>query len=159
MSYDSEAETLKHIRKVQSNIGIFARRLLERGEAHDQSKLGPDEKPLFDEYTPKLSAVTYGSPEYRAMLDGLKPALTSHYRLNSHHPEHHPNGINSFDLLDLLEMFCDWKAATERHTDGDIEKSIEINAKRFDLSPQLVAILRNTVNRLGWETNTKGGST
>jgi len=150
MQYDSTAETLKHIRKVQANLGRFARLLMERGECHDDSKLGPEEKPLFDEYTPKLSGVTYGSPEYRLMLEGLRPALNHHNAANSHHPEHYPNGLDGFDLLDLVEMLCDWKAATERHNDGDITRSIEINEKRFLMSPQIANILRNTVSRLGW---------
>jgi hypothetical protein len=42
-------------------------------------------------------------------------------------------------------MFCDWKAATMRHNDGDIRKSIEINKKRFKMSEDLAQIFRNTV--------------
>lgn len=42
-------------------------------------------------------------------------------------------------------MFIDWKAATERHADGDIIKSIEINKNRFKISDQLIKILLNTV--------------
>jgi hypothetical protein len=102
------------------------------------------EKDLFDEYTPKLSAVTYGSKEYQEMLAKLKPALAHHYASNSHHAEHYPDGINGFDLLDLLEMFCDWKAATLRHNDGNILKSIEHNTKRFNISTQLAQIFKNT---------------
>lgn len=49
------------------------------------------------------------------------------------------------NLLDILEMLCDWKASSERHNDGNINKSIEINANRFNMSPQLVKILENTV--------------
>ena len=59
-------------------------------------------------------------------------------------------GINGMSLLDLLEMFCDWKAATERHADGDIKRSIEINRDRFNMSPQLAQILDNTRIELGW---------
>jgi hypothetical protein len=81
-------------------------------------------------------------------LDGLKVALDHHYRNNSHHPEHYTNGVNGFDLFDLIEMFMDWKAATERHTDGDIHKSIKINTNRFQLSKQLADIFKNTANRL-----------
>lgn len=202
--YDSTAETLLHIRKVQANLGLMARALLLRGEVHDDSKLGPEEKPLFDEYTPKLSATTYGSAEYKEHLKGLKPAKDHHDSVNSHHPEHYKlwhcpfcernlqesdtwvsdgsttdedgnptrfclrctgghgiyeftvtekdrvHSLEGFDLLDLVEMLCDWKAATERHADGDIMKSLEINEGRFHISPQVMSILRNTVNRLGW---------
>jgi hypothetical protein len=44
-------------------------------------------------------------------------------------------------------MFFDWKAATERHADGDIFKSILINEKRFGISEQLVRIMQNTAAR------------
>jgi len=54
--------------------------------------------------------------------------------------------VNNMNLFDLLEMIVDWLAATKRHADGDINKSIEINTERFGLSPQLVNILKNTVD-------------
>ena len=50
------------------------------------------------------------------------------------------------NLIDLLEMICDWKAATLRHDDGDIYKSLEINHQRFGYSYQLHHILKNTVD-------------
>lgn len=56
-------------------------------------------------------------------------------------------GIEGMDLFDIVEMLCDWFAATLRHADGDIDKSIGINEKRFRISPQLSRIFRNTVKR------------
>ena len=41
-------------------------------------------------------------------------------------------------------MFCDWKAATERHNDGNLLKSIQINAQRFGYDDQLKRIFLNT---------------
>lgn len=55
------------------------------------------------------------------------------------------SSINKMNLFDLLEMFIDWTAASQRHADGDINKSIEINTARFALSPQLVEIFKNTI--------------
>lgn len=55
------------------------------------------------------------------------------------------SSVNEMNLFDILEMLVDWVAATKRHSDGDIHKSIEINTKRFSLSPQLVEILKNTI--------------
>jgi hypothetical protein len=150
MSYDSRKDTLQHIERVNELLLMAAKRLLIRGKKHDASKLESPEKELFDEYTPKLKNSTYGSDEYNEHLKGLKTALDHHYAENSHHPEHHKNGINDFDLFDLVEMFFDWKAATERHADGDIRKSIEINKDRFGISEQICQIFRNTVDRLGW---------
>ena len=34
-------------------------------------------------------------------------------------------------------MLADWKAATERHADGDLLRSLRLNTERFGLSPQL----------------------
>lgn len=128
-----------------------ASELIRRANVHDSSKLKSPEKELFDEYTPKLKNCTYGSDEYKDFLKGLKVALDHHYKLNSHHPEHYENGVNGFDLFDLIEMFFDWKAASERHSDGSIYKSIEINKGRFGLSEQLCSIMINTSTRLGYD--------
>jgi hypothetical protein len=49
-------------------------------------------------------------------------------------------------LVDLVEMFCDWKSATLRHHDGNLLKSIEINAKRFHIDKQLETIFNNTAS-------------
>ena len=50
------------------------------------------------------------------------------------------------NLVDIVEMFCDWKAATERHHDGNLHKSIEKNAVRFEMNAQLVKIFENTAD-------------
>ncbi len=101
---------------------------------------------MFDEYTPKLAASTYGSDEYKAFLAAMKPALDHHYAANSgHHPEGNPRGIQGMSLVDLTEMLCDWLAATRRHADGDIRRSIEINQKRFGYGDELKQILLNTL--------------
>ena len=49
-------------------------------------------------------------------------------------------------LIDLIEMICDWKAASERHADGNVYKSIEINQERFGYSDELKNIFNNTVD-------------
>lgn len=144
----TNCDTFRHIERVRNLLNVCAIELLKRGETHDQTKLEPPEVGLFTEYTPKLAECTYGSDEYREFLDKLKPALDHHYAHNRHHPEHHKNGIDDMNLLDIVEMLCDWKAASERHNDGNIRKSIEINANRFGLSPQMVKILENTADLL-----------
>jgi hypothetical protein len=148
MSYDSTADTLTHIRRVQALLGLMARELMVRGEVHDASKLSPQEKPLFDEMTPLLKTLTYNSDEYKASLLKLGAALRHHYAANTHHPEHFENGVAGMSILDVVEMLCDWKAASERTKDGDIRKSIEVGIDRFKIEPQLASILRNSVDML-----------
>lgn len=141
-------DTFRHIERVRNLLNACVVDLLKRAEKHDQTKLETPEVEAFTEYTPKLAGCTYGSDEYRGYLAAIKPALDHHYAHNRHHPEHHKNGVNDMNLLDVLEMLCDWKASSERHNDGNIRKSIEINANRFGLSPQMVAILENTADVL-----------
>lgn len=145
--YDSKSDTLIHIKRVSELLSLAAIELLKRGNCHDDSKLKSPEKELFDKYTPKLKDCTYGSDEYKGYLKELGVALSHHYENNSHHPEHYPNGIGDMDLFDVIEMFFDWKAAGERHADGNIYKSIEHNKKRFGLSDQLESIFINTANK------------
>jgi hypothetical protein len=144
MKYSSRKDTLKHIKQVRKNIGLVIRELRLRGKLHDRSKLQKEEKAGFDEYTPKLAGATYGSGEYKQFLKELKPYLDHHYARNSHHPEHYEQGIRGMNLIDLLEMFCDWYAATKRHKDGDIMRSIAINQERFGYSDDLKAVFENT---------------
>ncbi len=150
MSYDSRQDTLDHIARVGDLLDVFREYLETRASKHDSTKLEEPEKALFDEWTPKLKALEYGSDEYRAALAALKPALDHHYAAWSHHPEHFENGINGMSLLDLIEMFCDWKAAGERHATGNFAKSLEINRERFKMSDQLAEIFENTRKELGW---------
>lgn len=145
--YDSTADTLKHIKRVSELLMGVIIELLQRARYHDASKLAEPEKSIFDKMTPKLAGSTYGSDEYKSYLAEMKVALDHHYKNNSHHPEHYQSGIAGMDLLDLIEMYCDWKAAGERHKDGNILKSIEINSTRFQMSEQLVSIFRNTAER------------
>ena len=145
-------ETFKHIEVIRNLLNMMVSELLKRGEIHDQSKLGDIERKTFVEYTPKLKNSTYGSEEYNGFLKAMKPALDNHYAENRHHPDHFKNGINDMNLIDVLEMIIDWKAASLRHDDGDIAKSIDIGAKRFDISPQLVAILQNTIRDFNLES-------
>lgn len=146
--YDSRPDTEAHIARVAALLTDVIGELAYRADVHDASKLQTPERQMFDEYTPKLRAVTYGSPEYEAVRqEMLATALAHHYAHNSHHPEHYADGIAGMSLLDLIEMLADWKAATERHADGNLTKSLAINAPRFGM---LARILENTVREMGW---------
>jgi hypothetical protein len=145
--YDSTADTQAHIDRVQELLF----NLIWRASRHDQSKLADPEKAAFDVLTPRLKDLQYGSDEYRACLKEMKPALEHHYGANSHHPEHYPDGIDGMSLLDVMEMLCDWKAASERHATGSIRQSLAHNKERFGISDQLASILANTAEEMGWK--------
>lgn len=150
---ECQVETQKHIENVRKYIRFLIDKLDLRGVKHDSSKLESPEVELFAEYTLGLASMTYGSEEYKDSLEKLKPALDHHYASNRHHPEHFVNGVNDMTLIDLAEMFCDWKASTLRHNDGNLLKSIEINAERFNMDSQLTAIFMNTARMLDEHDN------
>ena len=141
---ECQVDTIKHIEKVRKYIKLFMDKLAIRGVEHDRLKLESPEVEIFTEYTPKLAQSTYGSEEYNEFLKEMNIALQHHYANYRHHPEHFTKGINDMNLVDIVEMLCDWKAASERHNDGNLLKSIEINAQRFGMSEQLTQILVNT---------------
>lgn len=140
-------ETWEHIHRVRELLTFCINEMLSRSLLHDQSKLRSPELEGFAQCNGTLAGTTYGSEEYNARKKStLLTALTSHYRHNRHHPEHFKEGIDEMNLIDVLEMFCDWMASSERHNDGNIRKSIEINGDRFDMSPQLIRLLENTAD-------------
>lgn len=141
---DSTKETQEHINRVGEFIGVIITGLVDRACKHDASKLKEPEKAIFDEVSGKLKEMTYGSKEYFAQFEKMRPALDHHYAKNSHHPEYHAAGIKGMDLIDIIEMFCDWCAATERHDDGNIGRSINNNMDRFGYEEILASIFVNT---------------
>ena len=141
------SETLKHINKVREKLWVIVQELDRRAAKHDASKFESPEAEIFAQNTPKLAKTEYGTDDYKKLLDETRVAITHHYSKNDHHPEHFTQGIEAMDLLQITEMLCDWIAATERNKNGNIHKSIEVNTERFNLSPQLVNILTNTVHR------------
>lgn len=141
---ECQVETYKHIESVRKYIRFVTDRLAIRGVEHDRLKLESPEVDIFTEYTPKLAETTYGSEEYSKYLKEMDVAIQHHYANYRHHPEHFENGINDMTLIDIVEMLCDWKATTLRQNDGNLLKSIEINAQRFGYDDQLKQIFINT---------------
>lgn len=141
---DSTEETTKHIDTVFERLVAFSTKILSRGHLHDRSKLRLPEKPDFDRYTPELSKFKYGTPEYEQNKARLADALKHHYEVNSHHPEHYPNGLDGFTLYDLVEYYADMSASVSRGKDGNIFFSLGKHKEYYGMSDQLYNILKNT---------------
>ena len=156
-AYDSRPETMEHIRRVRDFMFEAIVNLRNRSDNHDQSKLVEPELTPFNIATPKLAQMVYGSEEYKQSLKDLGPALAHHFEHNDHHPEHHQFGVDGMSLMALIEMVCDWRAASERtkqRTDDpekmkSFESGLDYNFERFKIEPQLQSIIRATVKELG----------
>ncbi len=121
--------------------------LFERAAVHDNSKFSEEEFSLYEQAFPELQKYAYGSPEFNAALATIEPAINHHYAVNDHHPQYFVNGIPDMHLIQLKEMTCDWVAASER-SQKDIYAGMEINQRRFNIEPQLLPIIVNTIKIL-----------
>jgi hypothetical protein len=157
-AYDSAPETLTHVRRVGDFLADAAANLVRRAAKHDHSKVCAPEKAVFDEMTPRLARLTYGSQEYLDSVQELGPALEHHFQENDHHPEHYEDGVAGMSLMALIEMLCDWRAASERtkqRADGDeyLKRSfadgLRYNQERFGYGDELARVIENTARELG----------
>lgn len=155
--YDCIKETLEHIEQVKHDVAIVCDRLTKRAEAHDRTKIEEPELSYFNKYTPMLAKLKYGSKEYDESLKGLEVALDHHYKMYRHHPQHFENGVNDMNIIDILEMFCDWNSASKRMKDGSLEQSIEVGRKRFKLdNVNLTKIFENSLDIFERKENVSG---
>lgn len=150
MTYDSRPDTMQHIGGVRRRLTEVTTDIHKRWMHHDNSKLMQPELSIFNEFTPLLKTMTYGSKKYMNCLDKMQEGLVHHYACNDHHPEHFANGIHDMNLMQMIEMLCDWKAATMRHNDGDLRKSIKHNAKRFGYGNEIEHLLMSTADYFNW---------
>lgn len=143
---ETEEYIQKHKMLVKKRVDTLCRLLEERAQTHDDSKLARgefewwvamDEEPRYP----------YGSEEYKQKIKRWSWLLGEHYTKNSHHPEFYLNDLSEMDLLDLIEMLCDWISYNEAIDKIDAYSSIERQLKRFKFPKYLSKILENTITR------------
>jgi hypothetical protein len=145
-----ETDTARHKKDVEQAIILLIAQLKKRAITHDDSKLEPDEKKAFEDVfnNTKLTNAKFGTPEYEERRIQLKKATDSHYKNNRHHPEHFEDGYRGMNLVDIIEMFCDWYCAAKRRDNADLKDNLVSSQKRFGLSDDIVDIFKNTCDIL-----------
>lgn len=143
-------DTLLHIGEVQENLEIFASFLRQRGLAHDRSKLEELEFDAFVGTREQFKKANYGSDEYAECMRLTKPAVDHHYTNNPHHTGFHNDGVNDMNLVDIIEMLCDWAAAARRSPDKELVDTMEYAFDKYGIDKQLEGIIRTTLSQLGW---------
>ena len=143
--------TRKHIDRVREIMSVFTGVLDAAAFNHDKSKfdeieLGPLAK--MQQIIDRDGQAEYGSDEYKKRTKILGPMLKHHYANNPHHPEHHKDGMDGMDLFYVVEMFADWKAASERGEQAHM--SLSKACEKYEVSDQLKSIFENTAKRMGW---------
>jgi len=143
--YDCTQDVLLHVSRVRALLAQVGYQIFNRSIDHDASKLRYPEKEVFDAWTPALKKLEFGSDDYNFALEQMGVGLQHHYAANRHHPEHFTNGIDGMNLIDLLEMVCDWIAAAYDKPNG---VNLGYLANRFKIDLQLHSIIANTLKEL-----------
>ncbi len=112
-----ELRAREHIERVRRCLMLLAQvtdygdELLERAEAHDASKFGPEERIPYVWLTEYHRCRKNGEPfEYpEGVAEDVQRAIHQHVTTNRHHPEFHA-APNDMSEVDLIEMVCDWTA-------------------------------------------------
>lgn len=147
-AYDSTEDTLKHKNLVEKNMEKIISMLEKRAAEHDDSKLKNPEKACYDKYIPELQKVKYGTKEYDSIKKKMeKEGLKHHFEENPHHPEHYENGVAGMDIIDLMEMFCDWYSASQR-SDTSFKEGVKRNISTYKITGPLADILENSASIL-----------
>lgn len=132
---------LRHQGEVSARLRELARQLEKRADLHDLSKFKEDEFEGFVEINRVARKYPYGSPEYKASIDGNQ-AVQLHFTRNSHHPEYHANGIDDMDFIDFVEMAIDWLGATATYGTGTFENALQKQIERFQLNAEQLYLIR-----------------
>jgi len=169
----------KHNNHVQQNIADVIANLAQRMANHDQSKYSDVElelvrgKPALNrleyntpEYKEGLAKVQTAVASHYAANDHHPEHFTRWecngcFKVFDTPPDNlhcdvclceifeQPHGIRGMSLLALLEMACDWQAASIEHNSYFLT-SVERNIERFGLSIEMKEILINTGREMGW---------
>lgn len=149
-----EADTRKHQQLVAESMMACVKRLIDKAISHDNSKFSEKEKPFYMDPVWVLNNenIEYGSERYKETYRKMGPGWDHHSHNNDHHPEFFENfavqtlndPIRAMDLFALLEMLCDWIAASKRKGNSSAF-ALEAMKKKYQVDEQLEAILRNTL--------------
>lgn len=135
----------KHIEYVRKHLAIFIALLRARSIKHDDSKLQEPEFSLWCKMDEE-PRYEYGSDKYIEKMKKHAKVFNMHYKNNRHHPEHFSNlGILGMNLVDIIEMLCDWLGYKEKLSVKEAIDIVDKQMKRYNFSEDLSAIIKNTL--------------
>lgn len=144
-------DTLVHMKEVAALLSQAEADLRQRGVVHDLTKLQEPEFTAFVSNTPHFKQANYGTPEYAACVERIRPAIEHHHQNNRHHTAFHPNGVADMNLMDIIEMVADWRAAARRSPDLSFKEALPRAFKKYGIDETLQKLILNTIEYLGWE--------
>ena len=155
MTNEEYLSTVKdHVDEVSTLAKNLCKLVIYRCNSHDSTKFSPIEYKLMAKHREKMDKCKFGTDEYNEILKLIEPAKLHHYKCNRHHPQHFDNDLSKMNLIDIIEMICDWiSAARRQHKDGNIKESINICINEFNIQDPLKGIIENTIELLNDDKN------
>lgn len=146
MSLTTKEYVEKHQRTVRKRLSHFSTILQSRAFIHDESKLQEPEYSLWKQMDEE-PRYPYGTKEYISKLDRWQHLFRMHWNdsRNRHHPEHFTNPITEMDLMDMIEMLCDWLGYKEVLSYTEASKLVDSQCKRFNFPDEFRYLLLNTL--------------
>ena len=144
-------DVIRHISEVNENLHEVIADLTKRGISHDRSKFEPIEFDAFVKTRPKFKAANYGSPEYKACVEEIAESISHHYSLNRHHTKFFKGGFADMNLIDIIEMLADWRAASRRSPDLSFLDSLPKAFEMYGIPPNMQKHIIATLEYLGWD--------
>ena len=149
---EQEIQVVQTIYEHQQKVGAVMQKviseLMDRALKHDDSKFTTQQLrdnlvTLPDKWGIQAEGHGYHSPEQEEHRKRFAPEIHRHRSAHPHHPEHFGNDVNKMNLIDLMEMLCDWYASAP-----DIDQSIDENSCDYKIDPHITQILKNTARKL-----------
>lgn len=140
----TEEYIINHKRAVQRWMQKFSLVLMDRGEKHDNSKL---QEPEFS-YWCKMDEeprYRYGTKEYKDKIERYRPLFEIHWKANRHHPEYFNYHFDDVDLIDLIEMLCDWLSYRDKLSYTEASDLVHQQCQRYGFSEEKEFLLLNTL--------------
>lgn len=145
MTYQNTEDYIKrHIDRVRKHLLTFILLLQVRAQRHDYSKLQEPEINWWKDMD-KEPRYAYGTPEYVAKMRRWKFVFDHHYKHNRHHPEHFEFGVQGMNLVDVIEMLCDWIGYRDKISITEAISTVEQQMERYGFSEDLSCIIKNTL--------------
>lgn len=144
-SFNTEAFIKQHIENVRKHLQTIISLLFVRAWKHDASKLEEPELSLWKKMDEE-PRYQYGTPEYTEKMARWQRVFEYHYAKNRHHPEHFEGGISDMNLIDIIEMMCDWLGYKKVLTYSEACEVVETQIKRYGISEELGQIIKNTLD-------------
>ena len=149
-----ETDTRKHQQLVAGLMIAVAKKLLDRAMKHDASKLEEPERSAYIEpvYALNTEEVPYGSDRHKELTAQMGEGWDHHKANNDHHigffepysVQTLNDPIRAMDMFALIEMLCDWIAASKRRKNSPT-LALEHMKEEHHIDEQLEALIRNTL--------------